>query len=92
MVSRTVHSVLFLENTGLKFDLSGVKRQRKHGIFTNWKFYHISNELREHSSKSFEDCKMLLPAFEYTHPLHFEGVSFQDLQHTVKNQLFEYHV
>jgi len=27
---------------------------------------------------------MLLSAFEYTHPLHFEGVSFQDLQHTAK--------
>ena len=38
MVSQTVHSILLLENIGLKFDLSGVKRQRKHGIFTNW--YH----------------------------------------------------
>jgi hypothetical protein len=27
---------------------------------------------------------MLLPAFKYTNPLHFEGVSFQDLQHTAK--------
>jgi hypothetical protein len=27
---------------------------------------------------------MLLSAFGYTHPLHFEGVSFQDLQHTAK--------
>jgi hypothetical protein len=27
---------------------------------------------------------MLLSAFEYTHPLHFEGVSFQDLQHTAE--------
>jgi hypothetical protein len=87
-VSLGAHNIFLLENNGLKFDLNGLKRQSKHGIFKNWyqlgEFYHISNELRENSNKSSEYCKMLLSAFEYSHPLHFAGVRFQDLQQKAK--------
>jgi len=62
-------SLFLLENSALKFDLSGVGRRSKHDIFQSryqlGEFHHLYNELRKDSTKLFEYCRMSPSTFDY---------------------------
>ena len=55
MASLTARDLFLLQNNALQFDLSGVKRRRKHDVFKSGyqfgEFNHLYNELREGFTK-----------------------------------------
>jgi len=67
MVSMRARSLFLLENSALKFDLSGVERRSKHDIFQSryqlGEFHHLYNDLD--STKFFDYCRMSPSAFDY---------------------------
>jgi hypothetical protein len=69
MALRKARSLFLLENSALKFDLSGVERRSKHDIFKNryqlGEFHHLYNELRTDCTKFFEYCRMSPATFDY---------------------------
>jgi len=69
MASLRVCCLFLLENSALKFDVSGMERQSKHDIFKSWyqsgEFHHLYNELRKDSIKFFEYCRMSPSTFDY---------------------------
>jgi hypothetical protein len=69
MASLRARSLFLLENSALKFDLSGVERQSKHDIFKSryqlGEFHNLYNELRKDSTKFSEYCKMSPSTFDY---------------------------
>jgi len=69
MASLRARSLFLLENSALKFDLSGVERRSKHDIFQSryqlGEFHRLCNELRKDSTKFFEYCRMTPSAFDY---------------------------
>jgi hypothetical protein len=69
MASLRARSLFLLENSALKFDLSGVERRSKHDIFKSryqlGEFHHLCNELRKDSTKLSEYCRMSPSAFDY---------------------------
>jgi len=69
MASLRARSLFLLENSALKFDLSGVERRSKHDIFQSrnqlGEFRHLYNELRKNSTKFFECRRMLPSTFDY---------------------------
>ena len=70
MASLRARSLFLLENSALKFDLSGVGRGSKHDIFQSryqlGEFHHFYNELRKDATKFFEYCRMSPSAFDCT--------------------------
>ena len=70
MASSRARNLFLLENSGLKFDLSGVDRLNKHDIFKSQyhlgEFHHIYNELRKDPIDFFEYYKTLPSTFDYT--------------------------
>jgi len=69
MVSLRAHNLLMLENSALKFDLSGVERRSKHDIFQSLYqlrgIYHLHNKLRKDPTQCSEYCRMLPSTFDY---------------------------
>jgi hypothetical protein len=69
MASLRARCLFLLENSALKFDLSGMERQSKHDIFKSGyqlgEFHHLYNELQKDSTKFFEYCRMSPSAFDY---------------------------
>jgi hypothetical protein len=69
MASLRARSLFLLENSALKFYLSGVERRSKHDIFQSryqlGEFRHLYNKLRKDSTKYFEYCRMSPSTFDY---------------------------
>jgi hypothetical protein len=69
MARRRARSLFLLENSALKFDLSGVVRRSKHDIFKSryqlGGFHHLYNELRKDCTKFFEYCRRSHATFDY---------------------------
>ena len=69
MASLRARNLFLLENSDLKFDLSGVGRRSKHDIFQSryqlGEFHLLYNELRKDSTKFFEYCRMSPSTFDY---------------------------
>jgi len=69
MASLRGRSLFLLENSVLKFDLSGVERRNKHDIFQSryqlGEFHYLYNELRRDSTKFFQYCRMSPSPFVY---------------------------
>jgi len=69
MASMRARSPFLLENSALKFDLSGVGRRSKHDILQSFyqlgEFHHLYNDLRKDSTKFFEYCRMSPSTFDY---------------------------
>jgi len=67
--SVSARSLFLLENSALKFDLSGVGRRSKHDILQSryqlGEFHHLYNDLRKDSTNFFEYCRMSPLTFDY---------------------------